>query len=57
MKKIHLFKELKSSVHGKCDNTQMYLNLNEIHLPNFGTFREQKYIHRPLQVTDRASNL
>lgn len=35
----------------------MYLNLNEIHLPNFGAFREQKYIHRPLRVTDHASNL
>lgn len=42
MRKILLYKELKSFVHGKYEEVQVYLKLNEIHLANFSAFKEQE---------------
>lgn len=42
MRKIQLYKELKSFVHGKYEEVQVYLKLNEIHLANFRALKEQE---------------
>ena len=42
MRKIQLYKELKSFVHGKYEEVRVYLKLNEIHLANFHALKEQE---------------
>ena len=55
MRKILLYKELKSFVHGKYEEVQICLKLNEIHLANFSALKEQEQIHRPLRESGHTS--
>lgn len=42
MRKIQQYKELKSFIHGKYEEVQICLKLNEIHLANFSALKEQE---------------
>lgn len=42
MTKTHVYKEHQSFILRTRDETQVYLKLNEINLPNFSGFRERE---------------